>query len=145
MASATASRGGAGAGADFAQPLTTGFAGEERAAAGRRKALALAGSGATPEDLDYRRNQQVMANLSAAVNGVTPQSQFGSLSGAQQGPTPQVNGAPLPVMGGNTAAQAGGNALAGYNAALAQPNQWMAGLGALLNAAGTAGKAGAFG
>jgi len=145
VAEATGARGGGGQGADYAQPLTTGSAGNARAAAARRKALAFASSGATPEDIDYRRRQQDMANLSSEVNGVTPQSQFASLSGAQNGPTPQVNGQALPVMSGNTSAQAGANAVTGYNAAMSQPNQWMAGLSALINTAGAAGKAGAFG
>jgi len=145
VAQATGARGGAGEGANFEQPLTTGAMGEARATAARRKALAFAASGSTPEDIDYRRRQQDMANLSSEVNGVTPQSQFATLSGAQNGPTPQVNGNALPTMPGNTVAQAGANAVTGYNQAMAQPNQWMAGLSALLNTAGAAGQAGAFG
>lgn len=136
------SRGGGGEGADFSQPLTTGFAGEGRRAAGARKALAFMTSGATPEDVDYRREQQDIANLSAEINGQTPQSQFSSLSSAQRGPTPQVNGTQLPTMSGGTAARAVGNATTRYGAQLAQPNQWMAGLSTLINVAGAAGQAG---
>lgn len=144
VADATGARGGGGEGADYAQPLTTGYAGRARSAAGRRKALAFLSSGATPEDIDYRRNQQVMSNLASEVNGVTPQSQFASLSGAQNGPTPQVNGNPLPIMAGGTVGQAAGAAATGYKQAMSQPNQWMAGLSTIINAAGAAGKAGAF-
>lgn len=135
-------RGGGGDVADFSQPLTTGFAGESRAAAARRKALAFMTSGATPEDVEYRREQQDIANLASEISGQTPQSQFASLSGAQRGPTPQVNGAPLPTMSGGTVGQAAGAATTAYGNALAQPNQWMAGLSTLINAAGAAGKAG---
>jgi hypothetical protein len=138
----TGARGGAGEGADFERTLTTGYAGEQRAQNARRKALAFETSGATPEDVEYRRSQQTMANLSSMINGQTPQSQFASLSGAQRGPTPQVNGNPLPVMPGNTSAVAGAAASTRYGQQIAQPNQWMAGLSALLTGANAAGNAG---
>jgi hypothetical protein len=96
VGSALSDRGGGGApGANFESPLTTGFAGQQRQEQAAGKGTSWLTSGATPEDIAYRQQQQNMANLSAEVNGQTPQSEFRSLSGAQQGPTPSAPGAPL--------------------------------------------------
>lgn len=131
---------------DFEQPLTTGFAGTQRTLAAMGKGTQELGSGQTPEDIAYRREQQNLANLSAFMQGQTPQSEFKSLSGAQQGPTPFQAGQQLPLMpnNGNGAKQAAINSWqTQMSAANNQANPWMAGLSALLNVGGAAVKAGA--
>ncbi len=143
---ALAARGGGGApGADFEQPLVTGAAGEQRKRDAAQKAMSWLSSGATPEDVEYRREQQNLANLSAEVNGQTPESEFKSLSGAQTGPTPFVQGQPLPEMPGS---QPGAQSAAlnswqtQMNASNGQAGSWISGIsgalniGSILNAAG---------
>lgn len=145
---ALASRGGDGLGADFSQPLTTGAAGVARQAAGIQKGVGEISSGTTPEDVQYRQQQQNMADLSALITGQTPQSQFHSLSGAQSGPTPMVSGAPLPTSPGNTMGAAGSAALnanaTGNQIRNATANPWLAGLSTTINAVGALGNAGVF-
>jgi hypothetical protein len=136
---ALAQRGGpSSVGADWADPLTMGFAGEARRAAGTDKALSWLGSGMTPQDADYRENQQNMSNLSALVNGRTPQSQFSSLSAP--GAAPLTMGQPLSQMPNNAHAGAS-NAINQYNAEVNQAtntvNPWMAGLSGLLSVGNT--------
>jgi hypothetical protein len=131
VARAGADRGGAGA-VDYSMPLTTGFEGEQRRQSASQKALSLLTSGTTPEDVAYRREQQNLANLSAEVQGKTPESQFGSLSGAQNGPTPFVPGhagATMPT-GGEAAAQS--NALNVASIQQNQANPWIAGISGVL-------------
>jgi len=136
---ANASRGGAsGPATDYAEPMETGFAGEQRRQAGMAKAQGWLASGATPEDVRYRREQANKANLSAFVNGQTPQSQFENLSGAGQGPAPYYQGQQLtqPDPGaGRDLANAGMNA---YQTNLqyqaTQTPNWFAGITSLLSA-----------
>lgn len=144
---AQATRGGPAAPAQqFAEPLTTGFAGDARQQAAQGKAQAWLGSGATPEDVTYRRQQQDMANLAAFMSGQTPESQFQTLSGAQNGPTPMTQGTPLARQNpnatnvGNQAAMAQWQTKNAYDAQ--QANKWMAGISSLISAAGAAGKGG---
>jgi hypothetical protein len=140
---ALSSRGGYSPSGDFEKPLTTGFAGEERQRNAAQKGISWLSSGSTPEDIAYRRDQQNLANLSAQVNGKTPESQFGSLSGAQQGPTPFQAGKALPsIAGGNADASAINAYGAQASAASNQVNNWTAGLSSLLGIAGAAGQAG---
>lgn len=146
VSKALADRNSSGQGADFSMPLTTGAAGVNRELAGQQKALGDLTSGTTPEDVQYRQEQQNLANLSAEINGQTPQSQFKSLSGAQQGPTPQVSGPSLPLIPGNTMQTAGNAALQANSTALGvaaqQANPWLSGISttlAGLNAAGDIG------
>jgi len=140
VATSLKDRGGYSPQGDFEEPLVTGFEGEGRRQAGIQKAMSWLSSGATPEDTEYRRSQQNMANLSAQISGTTPQSQFGSLSGAQQGATPtgvaQANLSQMP----NNAAQGAAGAVNSYSAKLNQTPSWMAGLSALLTAGGAAAK-----
>ena len=147
VARSLAARGDSGEGADFSQPLTTGFAGEDRAAAGRAKAQAWLSSGNTPEDVRYRREQQNMSNLSSFINGATPQSQFAALSGAQNGAAPFVPARPGPQMGNSAGAAGQQFAQQSWQTQLgAQANQvspWLAGLSAMLT--GTGAVAGATG
>jgi hypothetical protein len=56
------------------------------------QALGFLNSGVTPEDVEYRRLQQSMANLGAFIGGETPQAQFANLSGAGTGAAPFVGG-----------------------------------------------------
>jgi hypothetical protein len=122
---------------DFEQPLTTGSAGTRRALSAIDKGTAELTGGQSPEDIEYRREQQNLANLSAFMSGQTPTSEFKSLSGAQQGAAPFNPGQQLPLMpsNGNGAEAA---ALQSWQtqmgAAANQTNPWMAGLSALLHA-----------
>jgi hypothetical protein len=114
-----------GAPADFEQPLTTGFAGEARQSAAAQKAMSLLSSGSTTEDVDYRREIAVLSNLSALVNGRTPQSQFSSLSAAQNGPVKMQSGSPLATMPNNAFGAQGpanSNWMTGMSQALNQVN-----------------------
>jgi hypothetical protein len=144
---AQASRGQAPDGSTrFDQPLTEGFAGEDRLSDAQRKALGWLTSGATPEDVGYRREQQNISNLGAFVNNQTPESQFQTLSGAQQGPAPFVPGKPLPGQAPGVGPAANSAAISGWGTDLAaqqsQANPWIAGLSALLHGASAAGNAG---
>lgn len=140
---ALSQRGGdSGVAGDFAGALTTGSSGEARRAAALQKAQGWLASGATPEDTAYRREQQNIGNLSAEVTGQTPTSQFGAMSGAQQGPTPNNFGAALSQMPTNTTQTGANAAIAQANAQASQANPWLAGMSALLNVGSAAGKAG---
>jgi hypothetical protein len=121
---------------DWAQPLTTGFAGEQRQAQAAQSAMGFLGSGSDPEDIEYRRTQQNLANLAAEANGQTPSSQFSSLSGASSGPAPMSQGPALPLISDNgAAAQQIGlqNWETQMQNANNQVNPWMAGLTGMLN------------
>ncbi len=121
----------------WAQPLTTGFAGEQRQAQGAQSAMGFLASGSDPEDIEYRRVQQNLANLAAEANGQTPSSQFASLSGAASGPASMTPGgaATLPIMSDNgAAAQQIGlqNWQTQMQNANNQMNPWLAGTSSLL-------------
>ncbi len=137
-------RGGQSAGGDFGEELTTGFEGEKRRNAASQKALSWLSSGQTPEDVDYRREQQNLSNLSAEISGRTPQSQFGSLSAAQQGPTPFSPGQPLPNMPGNqgSAYQSAVNGMTTAGAMNQGANPWIVGLSGATSLAGAIGQSG---
>ena len=145
VADAQSARGGPSGRADFAAPLTTGFAGEQRQANAAQAAMGFLSNGSSPEDIAYRREQQNLANLSAEVNGKTPQSQFASLSGAQSGPTPMVATSPLPTMPNNEL-QAMGPAMQTWESQMAnannQVNPWMQGLSSLIDVGSIAGNLG---
>jgi hypothetical protein len=146
VAASLSARGDSAGGADFSQPLTSGFEGQRRLDAGQQKALSWLTSGATPEDVEYRREQQIMADLAAFVNGQTPQSQFQNLSSAQNGPAPYYQGNPLPGQNPNAGPAMQNAQLQGWNAQMgfesSQVDPWMAGLSAIINGAGAAGQAG---
>ncbi len=130
VADALSARGGQSApGADFEEPLTTGFAGEQRQREAAQRAMGWLTSGATPEDIGYRREQQNLANLSALTTGQTPLTQFQSLSGAQQGPTPITMGQQLSGMPQGQQAQAASIA----NAQSQNVDSWLAGVTGALN------------
>jgi hypothetical protein len=139
-------RGGT-AGGDFASPLTTGIAGEQRAIANAGAGTKWLSSGETPADIAYRSQQQNLSNLSSYVGGQTPEAQFKELSGAQSGPTPNYTGTtPLPSYNTGAATQGGNAAVTGYQqnvtSALNAPNPWMTGLSGALGAANVAGSLG---
>lgn len=146
VAQAQADRGGSSGPADFSQPLTTGFAGEQRKQNAAQAAMGFLSSGSSPEDIAYRREQQNLGNLAAEVSGKTPQSQFGSMSGAQNGPTPTMTANPLPVMPGDQSQAAAGVAMQNANtanrASNSQANPWMTGLSSLINVGSIAGQMG---
>ncbi len=113
------------------------------------KALGYYGSGATPADVDYRTDQQNMANMASFLQGQTPQSQFKSLAGGQQGATPTPQAAPLPGVSPNLGRQGQAAALQNFQLGVQQTaNQvspWFAGLGAIAKGAQVGAQAGAFG
>ncbi len=146
VSSALSDRGGGAAGADFEQPLVTGAAGEQRKRDAAQKAISWLTSGATPEDVQYRREQQNLSNLSSQVNGRTPQSQFASLSGAQSGPTPFSPGQPLSTMPQNQNQGAMDAAIGGWGTQMrsagAQASPWTAAVSGTANIAQLLGAAG---
>ena len=107
-------------------------ASDAKAAQAQQNALAFLSSGTTPEDIQYRRAQQTLANLGAFINGQSPAAQFAQLSGAQNQAVPFLSG--LPGVGTDSAAplrslqfQSG---LYGADSAWApgQANPWLTGL-----------------
>jgi hypothetical protein len=147
VAKAQGARGESGGSVEqFSEPLTTGFAGQARLDAAQQKALGWLTSGATPEDVQYRRDQQTMANDAAFVNGQTPESQFQNLSGAQNGPAPVYNGNPLPRQNSNAGGAMQQAEMQSWQtqagAAASQVSPWLAGVSAMLRGAGAAGNAG---
>lgn len=142
VADAQSARGGAGGfgpAANPQQPLTTGFAGEQRQSQAAQSAQNFLASGSDPEDIQYRRTQQNLANLAAEANGQTPASQFASLSGASNGPAPMSTAPALPLMQdqGAQAQQIGlQNWQTQMTSANNQINPWLSGLTSLINLGG---------
>lgn len=138
-------RGDVGADVDLADNLTRGSAGERRLTSLLQKGTSYLGSGATPEDTAFREKQQSLANMSSFLAGRTPQSQFASLSGGQQGATPGFNPPSLPGVDPNlmsNAQQAGVQSYtAGVRNAATQVSPWFVGLSALTKGAAAAGTA----
>lgn len=130
---------------DFAYPLQSGFEGLQRELAGEQKATGWLASGSTPEDIQYRRAQQNLANLGSFVNGQTPEAQFRNLSAASQGSTPFVSGQPLQQMPPDSGG-AIGYTTAGYLQNMryqqSQANPWMSGLSSMLGLGNVLGNAG---
>lgn len=128
------------------QELQTGPAGEARKNDQLRKMTAYLSSGASPEDAAFREKQNSLANMSSFLAGRTPQSQFSSLSGAQQGAAPNVAGGQLQGMNPNAQALgnvAGANSYAaGVRATANNVSPWFAGLSLLTKGLSTAGQAG---
>lgn len=145
-------RGGGYGKADiFSRGQEIGGAAEARRGARQQKALAFLTSGVSPEDVEYRRGQQNLSNVGAALAGQTPTAQFGQLSGAQGGAAPfwQQSGINTNPNAGQQGAQ---YAMQGYQTQMdfqsKQANPWMAGIGLGMKAVGmglTAGNVGGFG
>lgn len=131
---------------DFSRDLTTGFAGQARGLANANAGTSWLASGETPEDIQYRSEQQNLSNLGNYISGTTPQSQFGSLSGASQGPTPVTQAPSLPTLPGNSEQLGAAGASAQYGAqtgaAENTANPWMAGLSGILGVGNTLAGAG---
>jgi hypothetical protein len=122
------------------ESLVLGGAGYQRGAAGQSVATGWLGSGATPEDVAYRRRQQSMANRGSFLSGQTPTAQFGQLSGAQQGAAPTVFGPPLAQVNPNAVGAFAQNAASQYqtggNYAMQQADPWFAGLSTTIRGIG---------
>jgi hypothetical protein len=107
-------------------------ASEQQAAQRQQEALAFLTSGATPEDVAYRREQQALGNLGSFISGETPTAQFGQLSGAGNQIVPFYGGGALtgvnPNAGANGINFANGLYSAQTNWANSQVNPWIAGL-----------------
>lgn len=109
----------------------------------QKQGLDFLNSGVTPEDVEYRRMQQNLANLANFTNGQTPTAQFGSLSSAGNGAAPFIGGGNNSQITNPNAGQQGvNNALNIYsgnvNWAANQVNPYVAGISAALNTAGAA-------
>ncbi|HTA30710.1 MAG TPA: hypothetical protein VK731_09490 [Candidatus Cybelea sp.] len=107
------------------------------------------GSGISPQDVQYRRIQQSLSNLGAFENGVTPEAQFGQLSGAESQAAPQnpVNYTTPAAMNPGAAAASGLNFSTGLfgeqsQFASQQANPFLAGLTTATNTLSTANKLG---
>lgn len=143
VAQAAQDRGGGPSAADVGAIMSTGAEGAARRQAAMSKAQGFLASGQTPEDVNYRREQQNISNLGSFVSGTTPESQFGGLAAARQGATPTYTGQALPTMppgvaqAGNQYAMQGWQA--GLNAKQNQPNQWLAGISSLMQLGGSIG------
>ena len=125
QAADAAREGGSNPPANFEQPLTSGFAGEAQQLGAIQAAMGELTSGSDPQDIAYRHQQQEIGNVGAFANSQTPEAQFQSLSGAQQGAAPFNPGQSLPEMPGNEAG-AGGAALSGFQSQLQESENQMA-------------------
>lgn len=142
IAEMAARRGGAAAGVtgDFQAGLEQGPEAEARNLRAQQHALSFLSSGATPEDVEYRRKQQSLADMGKFLSGRTPEAQFASLSGAQQGATPRARapGLPGPDASAGTTGQQG--ALLNYSQQVKQVtgnvNDWFSGLSSLVKLGG---------
>ena len=120
---------------DLSQAMTTGFAGQQRQLGNEMSGASWLASGQTPADIQYREQQQNLANLTDLISGKTPESQFSSLSGANNGPTPNAGTTAQPGYNMNAASQGANAGLQQYNNELSQPSPWTAGLSGVLGAA----------
>ena len=119
----------------FETPITTGASGEQRQQAAAQEGTGWLSSGQTPADFQYRQQQQAMSDLASMVNGQTPESQFRSLSGAQQGPVPNSTAtmSQLPNQG-NAANELGIQSTnLQMQAQQGQANPWALGVSSALN------------
>lgn len=139
VARAGSDRGGGPAASGVETNLTTGREGAARRQANDAQAQAWLSSGATPEDVQYRREQQNLSDLGQFVAGKTPQSQFPSLSNAGQGATPFVPGQSLPTQPNNASTTGPAYSLATWQQQLRNAGagaNWMSALGGALGGIG---------
>jgi hypothetical protein len=111
----------------------------------QNQAQGILGSGVLPDDVEYRRIQQAMANLGAFTSGQNPTAQFGQLSG--NGAAPYMPGsANQAALNPNATAQGMQDAMSLYtgqvNWANSQMNPWLAGISGATAGANIAIKAG---
>lgn len=139
VAKSNAARGDQASAGSVAESMSTGAEGQARLEAALRKSGAFQSSGQTPEDIEFRRNQQQISNLGAFVNGATPESQFGNISQANRGATPvtgaQTN-ATLPTNAGLVGQNYANQGYAANAQRAMQPNSWFTGISALMNGIG---------
>lgn len=125
--------------------LNTGMEGQKRREMEQQKTLSYLSSGTTPEDVNYRRTQQNLANESAFLAGRTPTAEFGQLSGAQNGPAP-FRTPQLPEYNAQEAGAYPGYVAQSYNNQVrnvnSQVNPWLMGISVALRGAGAATAAG---
>lgn len=137
VAQANSARGGTTQAGDVATSMSTGASGQQRLQQALAKGQAFLSSGSTPEDIQYRREQQNLENLGAYVGGVTPESQFSNLSGVSQGAAPMYQAATQPGQPTNAAAVGGPFSVSAYQQGLrnqlGQANGWLAGIGTALS------------
>ena len=128
-----------GASPGLSDVLTTGFPGEQRLAANAKAGTDMLSSGATPDDLQYRAEQQNLSNLASFIAGKTPENQFGELSGAATSATPAYSNTPQPTYNQGALQQGTQAGLTQYGqetqAQLGTPNPWMAGVSGVLSGA----------
>lgn len=122
------------------QSLVSGSMGYQRQAGAQQAATGWLSSGATPEDVEYRRRQQTMANRANFLAGRTPTAQFGQLSGAQQGAAPVVFGPGLTSVNTDATGAFAQSAANQYQTqtgfAAQQANPWFAGLSTAIRGVG---------
>jgi len=127
--------------------MSTGAEGQARLEDALHKSQAFLSSGQTPEDLDFKRRQQMESNLGSFVAGQTPQSQFGNIARAGQGATPVFNAQPNATMPNNAGTLGSGYSnsvgTSTVNNAMNQSNSWFSGLSSLMSGLGALGKASA--
>lgn len=115
-------------------------ASEQAKSSREQAALQFLTSGSTPEDIQFRGQQQGNADLANFMSGQTPTAQFGQLSGAQQGAAPYQGGGFLPGINQNGGQQGVNFANQVWGAQnsfqQSQANPWLAGLGLGVQAAG---------
>jgi hypothetical protein len=131
---------------NFSTALTTGFAGQTRAQNNANEGASWLSSGETPADIQYRAEQQNLANLSSYISGQTPESQFSQLSGAQSTATPSYSNTPQPSFNLGAGQQGQQAAITQYGQqtqqAESQANPWSAGLSSVLGVGRLAASAG---
>lgn len=124
-------------------------AGENKRSQVQGAASRYLAAGISPDDIQYRQIQQSLANLGAFISGQTPEAQFGSLSGAQNGAAPFTAPYQNPAhIDTNSALEGINNANQIYsgnvNWAQTQTNPWLAGLSTGASAINLASNAGLF-
>lgn len=108
-------------------------AGESLRSRRQQNALDLLQSGASPEDVAFRKFQQTLSNLGAFQAGQTPQAQFRQVSSAGNGPVDLTGNAPGPSQFNPNAAAGGvSNAFDQFGTETmfsnSQVNPWLAGI-----------------
>jgi hypothetical protein len=122
----------------FQEAQQVGQAAEQRRSARQQKALQFLTSGASPQDIEYRRFQQNIGNLGSFLHGQTPTAQFSQLSGAQNQAAPFMPGPAMQTnINPNAGQQAANFAQQNYAAQSQQTNPWLAGIGIGLQTYGT--------
>jgi hypothetical protein len=124
--------------AQEAQTLTN--ASENMRAKRQQDAITFLTTGVAPEDVQYRREQQGLANLGAFQSGETPVAQFGQLSAAQTGVVPFYQVPSTQITDPNAASKGmnyASNQYAGTSDAWQNTvNPWIAGLSSAAGAMG---------